>query len=116
MLIASLMAADLIDEYLLFIHPLVLGSGRRLFPEGVEVALRLVHGVITPAGMVIATYEPVRERTWSVEIVAGRIADVRERSRGTASLSPGRGQVRPDQGCTRRARDSSPRMSDGALL
>jgi hypothetical protein len=32
-------------------------------PEGVEVALRLVHGVITPAGMVIATYEPVRERT-----------------------------------------------------
>jgi hypothetical protein len=39
--IGSLMAADLIDEYLLMIHPRALGSGRRLFREGVESTLRL---------------------------------------------------------------------------
>jgi dihydrofolate reductase len=61
-LISSLLAADLIDEYLLMIHPLVLGTGRRLFPEGAEVPLRLAEGVITPAGVVIAIYEPASTR------------------------------------------------------
>jgi dihydrofolate reductase len=59
-LIASLMPADLVDELLLFIHPLVLGSGRRLFPDGLEATLRLVQGTITSAGVVIASYEPAR--------------------------------------------------------
>jgi dihydrofolate reductase len=60
-LISSLMAAHLIDEYLLFIHPLVLGSGRRLFPEGAEVRLRLAQGAVGSSGVVIASYEPVGE-------------------------------------------------------
>ena len=60
-LIGSLMAADLIDEYLLMIHPLVLGSGRRLFPAGVHVSLRLTGSVTTAAGVVVATYEPARD-------------------------------------------------------
>jgi len=62
-LIGSLMAADLIDEYLLMIHPLVLGSGRRLFPENVNATLRLADNVITDTGIVITTYEPVRNET-----------------------------------------------------
>jgi dihydrofolate reductase len=57
------MAADLIDEYLLMIHPLVLGAGRRLFPEGVHASLRLTDSVTTAAGVVIATYEPARDET-----------------------------------------------------
>jgi dihydrofolate reductase len=60
-LIGSLMAADLIDEYLLMIHPLVLGTGRRLFPAGAHVSLRLTGSVTTPAGVVVATYEPARD-------------------------------------------------------
>ena len=62
-LVQSLMARDLIDEYMLLIHPLVLGSGRRLFADGVAVAsLRLVDGASTTStGVVIATYQSVRE-------------------------------------------------------
>lgn len=54
------MAAGVIDEYLLMIHPLVLGSGRRLFPSGVHRLLRLTESVATPTGVIIATYEPAR--------------------------------------------------------
>lgn len=56
-LVRSLMRGDLVDEYLLSIHPLVLGSGRRLFADcGPSSALRLVDSVPTTTGVVIATY------------------------------------------------------------
>ncbi len=57
-LIGSLMAANLIDEYLLMIHPLVLGTGRRLFAGDAHVSLRLTGSVVAATGVVIATYEP----------------------------------------------------------
>jgi dihydrofolate reductase len=57
-LVRSLMQRDLIDEYALTIHPLVLGSGRRLFAEGGPfAALRLVEATTTTTGVVIARYE-----------------------------------------------------------
>ncbi|MGO9889226.1 MAG: dihydrofolate reductase family protein [Solirubrobacteraceae bacterium] len=59
-LIGSLMAADVIDEYLLIISPLVLGTGRRLFAGGTQASLRLIESITTPTGVVIAAYE--RER------------------------------------------------------
>ena len=60
-LIGSLMAADLIDEYLLMIHPLVLGTGRRLFPADRGMSLQLVDSQTTETGIVIAAYEPSRD-------------------------------------------------------
>jgi dihydrofolate reductase len=58
-LIQTLMRRDLIDEYLLFIHPLVLGAGRRLFADGGPPAsLRLVDSTVSTTGVLIATYEP----------------------------------------------------------
>lgn len=60
-LIRSLMAAGLIDEYLLMIHPLVLGTGRRLFPADIEMPLQLVYTQTTDMGIVIAAYEPSRD-------------------------------------------------------
>jgi dihydrofolate reductase len=58
-LVQSLRRHDLVDEYVLMIHPLVLGSGRRLFPDGSPFAsLRLLDSVTTSTGVVIATYQP----------------------------------------------------------
>jgi dihydrofolate reductase len=58
-LVQSLLARGLIDALMLTIHPLVLGSGRRLFPEGgPSTTLRLVECQTTTKGVVIATYEP----------------------------------------------------------
>lgn len=58
-LIQSLRRRNLIDEYVLLIHPLVLGRGRRLFPDGASPAeLGLVNSVTTTTGVIIATYRP----------------------------------------------------------
>ena len=61
-LIASLITADLIDEFLLFVHPIVLGEGRRLFHGGAAVPLRLMHGSTASGGVVVASYEVVRDQ------------------------------------------------------
>ena len=59
-LIQTLMRHNLIDEFMLLLHPLVLGSGRRLFSEtGARAALRLMNAQASPSGVVIATYQPV---------------------------------------------------------
>jgi len=59
-LVRSLMRRGLVDEYVLLIHPLVLGSGRRLFGDGgPSAALRLIHSQTTSRGVVVATYVPL---------------------------------------------------------
>jgi dihydrofolate reductase len=59
-LIGALMAADLIDEYLLMMAPLVLGTGRRLFAGGVQASLRLIDSSTTTTDVVMATYATAR--------------------------------------------------------
>jgi dihydrofolate reductase len=59
-LIRTLMAQDLIDEYMVMIHPLVLGTGRQLFADGGALAsLHLIDATTTTTGVVIATYRRV---------------------------------------------------------
>ena len=56
-LIQALLRRGLIDEFMLMIHPLVLGSGRRLFADGSPATnLRLVDTKTATTGVVIATY------------------------------------------------------------
>jgi dihydrofolate reductase len=56
-LVRSLSAHGLVDEYVLLIHPVVFGSGQRLFPDGATYAnFDLVDSVSTSKGVVIATF------------------------------------------------------------
>jgi len=56
-LIQTLMKHNLIDQFMLLIHPLVLGTGHRLFPDDVYSTLHLVDSKTTPKGVIIATYQ-----------------------------------------------------------
>jgi dihydrofolate reductase len=59
MLIHSLLPHDLIDEYRLAIHPVLLGGGVRLFPgDGALHRLTLVDNRISTTGVILATYRP----------------------------------------------------------
>jgi dihydrofolate reductase len=56
-LVRAMARKHLIDEYVLLIHPLVLGSGRRLFDDAGYATLELVGSVTTGTGVIIATYQ-----------------------------------------------------------
>jgi dihydrofolate reductase len=60
-LMHSLLEHDLIDEYRLLVHPVVLGKGRSFFEAGAgRVNLDLVDTTVIPPGVAILTYRPVR--------------------------------------------------------
>jgi dihydrofolate reductase len=68
-LIQTLMRHSLVDEYRLWVFPLVIGSGKRLFAEGtIPSGLKLVDSKVSTTGVVIGTYEPAGQ------IVAGSFA------------------------------------------
>jgi dihydrofolate reductase len=58
-LVQTLIEHDLIDEYRIFIHPLVLGTGKRLFRETAQpLRLRLTDCTQTTTGVLLLTYQP----------------------------------------------------------
>jgi dihydrofolate reductase len=59
-LVQTLYENDLVDEYSLMIHPIVLGSGKKLFREVPRKPLKLADSVTTSTGVVMATYVPER--------------------------------------------------------
>jgi dihydrofolate reductase len=57
-LVQELQRHDLVDEYRLWLHPVVLGGGKRLFADGAApVTFRLVDGTTTSGGLALLTYE-----------------------------------------------------------
>ena len=55
-LVHTLAQHNLVDEYFLFIYPVVLGSGKKLFPDGLRSGLKLVESKPFPSGVVLMRY------------------------------------------------------------
>ena len=68
-LIQTLLRHNLVDQYRLWVFPVVIGSGKRLFSEGtIPSGLKLVDSKVSTTGVVMGTYEPAGE------IVSGTFA------------------------------------------
>jgi dihydrofolate reductase len=70
-LVRTLHEHDLVDEYRLLVFPVVVGEGRRLFPDrGVATGLTLADSRTTGSGVAIHVYRPTgRPEFGSVEVV-----------------------------------------------
>ena len=55
-LVHTLAEHDLIDDYSLWVYPVVLGNGKKLFPQGLHATLRLVESKPLPSGVVLMHY------------------------------------------------------------
>ena len=76
-LVHALAQHDLVDEYSLLVYPVVLGGGKKLFPEGARRNLRLIDSHAFPSGVVLLRYEAdphlrqiylmSLQRSWQIE-------------------------------------------------
>jgi len=82
-LIQTLLKHDLIDEFRLWIFPVTIGKGKRLFGEGTQPAhLKLINSKTSTTGVIIATYEPAGElKTGSFALDDPSVAEIERRKR-----------------------------------
>jgi dihydrofolate reductase len=82
-LIQTLLKHDLIDEFRLWIFPVTIGKGKRLFGEGTQPAhLKLIDSKTSTTGVIIATYEPAGElKTGSFGLDNPSDAEIERRKR-----------------------------------
>ncbi len=59
-LVHTMARNDLVDEYSLLVYPVVLGSGKRVFPDDLRVDLKLIETKVFPSGVVLMRYQPNR--------------------------------------------------------
>ncbi len=63
-LVQSLMEANLIDEYRFLVHPIIMGSGKRFFKDGMDTTrLKLVKTKTFSLGVILLCYKPVRKES-----------------------------------------------------
>ena len=60
-LVHTLAQADLVDEYHLLVFPIVLGSGKKVFPDGFYTGLKLIESKAFPSGVLLLRYQPERK-------------------------------------------------------
>jgi len=82
-LIQTLLKHDLIDEFRLWIFPITIGKGKRLFSDGTKPAnLKLIDSKTSTTGVIIATYEPTGElKTGSFGLDNPSEAEIERRKR-----------------------------------
>jgi dihydrofolate reductase len=61
-LVHTLAQHDLVDEYSLLVFPIVLGSGKRVFPDGFRADLKLIETKSFPSGVILLRYQPDRKQ------------------------------------------------------
>ena len=60
-LVHALLQADMVNEFHFLVFPIVLGSGKKVFPDGFYTSLKLIESKAFPSGVMMMRYQPDRK-------------------------------------------------------